>query len=139
MRIISTILLSLFLITSTTFAEYKETILAINFPFNGNALFTDSNDSDKTNGATAQELVNKFDENLNGGLRSIAQFLKHVGIAVAFCTLAYMAVCIIISPPDKKAELKSAFTPYLVGLLLIIAGVPIAIFIINKFIEIFTS
>ncbi len=125
-RIITSLFLSLFLITSTAFAAWD-------LPFNGNALFGKSNEGN----LTASELVEKLDEGIGPGLTSILALLKNVGLVICVCALAFMGIQLIIAPPDKKAQLKAGVTPYLVGLLLLIAGVPIAIYIINIFIKVF--
>ena len=39
----------------------------------------------------------------------------------------------MLAGPSKKADVKEAFVPYLIGLLLVIVGVPIAIKVIGFF------
>ena len=124
-RAIFTILLSLALITSVS--------LAWSLPFNGNAIFKKAN----TESLTASGLVDDIDGGIGDGLVSILALLKNVGLAIAICALFYMAVQIILAPPERKAQLKAGTTPYFLGLLLLIAGVPIAITIINIFIDVF--
>jgi len=126
-RAIFTILLSLSLITSTTWAWDWS------LPFNGNAIFKKANDET----LTASGLVEDIDDGIGDGLVSILALLKNVGLAIGVCALTYMAVQIILSPPERKAQLKEGATPYFLGLLLLIAGVPIAITIINIFIGVF--
>ena len=126
-RAIFSILLSLFLITSNALAS------SWSLPFNGNAIFKKANDGE----LTASGLVDDIDDGIGDGLVSILALLKNVGLAIAVCALAYMAVQIILTPPERKAQLKAGITPYFLGLLLLIAGVPIAITIINIFIGVF--
>ena len=125
-RIIFSIFLSLFLITNTALADWQ-------LPFNGEALFQKSIEGN----LTAAGLIDKVDEGIGPGLTSILALIKNVGLVICVCALAYMGIQFIIAPPQKKAELKSGVTPYLVGLLLLVAGVPIAIYIINIFIKVF--
>ena len=109
-RIIFTILFSLLLITSTTFAA--------TLPINGDAIFTKANSIE---GITATGLIQDIDEGIGeGGLVSLLTILKSIGLTVAVCVLPYMAVQIILAPPERKAQLKDGITPYLLGLLLLI-------------------
>lgn len=127
-RIIASLFFSLLLITNVALAADTQIL-----PFNGEGLFSHSNDST----LRAADLISDIDEGIAPGLTSLLALIKNVGLVICVCALAYMGVQFIIAPPQKKAELKSGFTPYLVGLLLLIAGVPIAINIINIFISIF--
>lgn len=88
------------------------------------------------NGGPSAELVEQVDKGLKDGLPPILEMLWMVGAGVAFCVLMYMGIQFVIAPPAKKAELKAGITPYLIGLLLLVAGVPIATIIINIFIQI---
>lgn len=126
-RIITSLFLSLLLITNVALAA------SWTLPFNAEALFRNNNEGS----LRASDLISDIDEGIAPGLTSILALIKNVGLAICVCALGYMGVQFIIAPPQKKAELKSGFTPYLVGLLLLVAGVPIAISIINIFIRIF--
>lgn len=124
-RAIFTILLSLSLITSTALAD--------DLPFNGNNLFTNINTGD----VTASWLVSEVDSGMGSGVKSLLSVLYAFGLMACIGVFAYMAVQVIISPPEKKAQIKAGLTPYFIGLLLLVAGVPIAITIINIFVDIF--
>lgn len=128
-RIIASIFLSLFLIVNTAFAA------DLKLPFNGDAMFQDMNNSEKL---PVTKLITAIDTAISPGLSAILGLLKIAGLAIAVCVPAYMGIQFIIAPPQKKAELKSGLIPYFIGLLLLIAGVPIAIYIIIYiFIKIF--
>ena len=124
-RAIFTILLSLSLITTTTLAD--------SLPFNGNNLFTHINDGK----VKASWLVEAVDNGMGSGVKSLLSVLYAFGLMACVSVFAYMAVQVIISPPEKKAQIKAGLTPYFIGLLLLVAGVPIAITIINIFVKIF--
>ena len=70
-------------------------------------------------------------------LSGILLLVYKVGYGVAVIILFYIAIQMIIAPAQKKAEVKAALTPYLIGLLLLVAGVPIATMIIKIFTETF--
>ena len=125
-RAIFTILLSLSLITSTA--------LAVDLEFNGNNLFTNINQHPKVK---AQYLVKGIDDAVGPGVKNLLSILYGIGLVVCVSVFAYMAVQVIISPPEKKAQIKAGLAPYFIGLLLLVAGVPIAIAIINIFVKIF--
>jgi len=127
-RLILPILLSLFLINSTTFSE------AESIPFNGNGLFAKAKDDARFNAAV---MVTQVDSTIGPGLTSILGLLYTVGLAVSVCVVGYMAIQIMIAPPEQKAQLKAGAAPYFIGLLLLVAGVPIATIIINIFTRIF--
>ena len=82
-------------------------------------------------------LVDKMDDSIGPGLVSILQLLYQIGIIVAICVLVFMGIKILIASPQQKAQLKAGLLPYFTGLLLFIAGVPIAILIINIILSIF--
>ena len=124
-RAIFTILLSLSLITSVSFAA--------SLPFNGNNLLANINDEK----VTAGWLVGRMDAGVGPGIKSLLSVLYAFGLVACVGVFAYMAVQVIISPPEKKAQIKAGLTPYFIGLLLLVAGVPIAIAIINIFVDIF--
>ena len=81
------------------------------------------------------ELVDKMDESLGGGLVSILALLYKIGVLVAVCIFAFMGVQFVIASPQQKAQLKASLFPYFIGLLLFVAGVPIATAIINIFLQ----
>jgi len=84
------------------------------------------------------ELVDKMDSSEVGqALSGILLLVYKVGYGAAVVVLLYIAIQMIIAPAQKKAEVKAALTPYLIGLLLLVAGVPIATMIIKIFTETF--
>jgi len=84
------------------------------------------------------ELVDKMDSSEVGqALSGILLLVYKVGYGAAVVVLLYIAIQMIIAPAQKKAEVKAALTPYLIGLLLLVAGVPIATMIIKMFTTIF--
>ncbi len=87
--------------------------------------------------ANTSVLVEKMDESIGPGLVSILQLLYQIGVIVAICVLVFMGIKILIASPQQKAQLKAGLIPYFIGLLLFIAGVPIAILIINIILSIF--
>ena len=117
MRLIVSCFVSLMLLVNTCFAK-------ISLP-NANNLF---NNSDKS-------FINTLDTSLGPGLNTILLAVYKVGYAVAIIATVIIAIKLLLTTPAKKAEVKAAIMPYLIGLLLLIAGVPIAI----KVIEIYTG
>ena len=81
------------------------------------------------------DVVEAVDGSIGTGLISILQFLYQAGLLIAVCVFAFMGVQFVIASPQQKAQLKASLLPYFVGLLLFVAGVPIAIFIINIFLQ----
>ena len=79
-------------------------------------------------------LINRFDAGLGPGFKAILLMLYKVGYGVALVVTAILAIKLILTSPSKKAEVKASILPYLIGLLLLVAGVPIAI----KVMEIYT-
>ena len=125
MRIIFSIIFSLILLFNTTFADEP-----FNLPFNGND-FIEAGRSD------VGEYVDAVDKGLGKGLVSILALLYQVGDVIAVCIFILFGIKYLIATPQKKADLKASMYPYFVGLLLYIVGVPIAISIINIFINVF--
>lgn len=80
-------------------------------------------------------VVDNMDKSIGGGLVSILQLLYQIGLLVAVCVFAFMGVQFIIASPQQKAQLKASLYPYFIGLLLYVAGVPIATIIINIFMQ----
>lgn len=124
MRAIFSFIFSLFLLFNTAFAD--DFII----PFSGVPFIESGLESDL-------KLIDKVDTSLNSGLLSILGVLYAFGDVVAVSLLAYIGVKILISSPQQKAQLKAGLVPYVVGLLFYIAGVPIAVLIINIIIKIF--
>lgn len=92
---------------------------------NANNLFEGSND----------RFIEVIDSSDAGqGLNAILLLLYKVGYGVAIIVTMILAIKLIITSPSKKADVKAGVAPYLIGLLLLIVGVPIAI----KIIELFT-
>lgn len=83
-------------------------------------------------------IINDVDNSEVGqALSGILLLLYKVGYGIAVIILFYLAIQLIIAPAQKKAEVKAALTPYFIGLLLLVAGVPIATMIIKMFISVF--
>ena len=74
---------------------------------------------------------------VGSGLSGILLLIYKVGYGAAVVILFYLAIQLMLAPAQKKGEVKAAFTPYILGLLLLVAGVPIATMIIKMFITIF--
>jgi len=89
------------------------------------------------NAITTSSMISKVDTALNSGLTSILTLLYEAGLVVAVCVFAFLSVQVLIASPQQKANLKASLYPYFIGLLLYIAGVPIAILIINIIISFF--
>ena len=121
-RTITSILFSLILLFNTSFAVSK-------IPNAGNFIQAGKNGS----GLNTATLVQKMDESIGPGLVSILQLLYQIGTMIAVCVFAFMGVQFLISSPQQKAQIKASLLPYFIGLLFFVAGVPIAIFIINIF------
>ena len=84
------------------------------------------------------DIVNAVDSSdVGASLSGILLLVYKVGYAVAVIALFYFAIQLMIAPAQKKSEVKSALTPYIIGLLLLVAGVPIATMIIRMFLKIF--
>lgn len=129
MRIIVAIMLACSLMMNNTFA--------FDLIPNANNFLRLGYDSDASNGLSTPNLVNSFDNALGIGLLTILQLLYKVGAAVAVCVLAFMGVKIVLASPQQKAQLKASLFPYFVGLILLIAGVPLAILIIELIMQVF--
>lgn len=95
----------------------------------------DENGNHKDLPLNTPELVDKMDQSLGNGLVSILALLYKIGVLVAVCIFAFMGVQFVIASPQQKAQLKASLFPYFIGLLLFVAGVPIATAIINIFLQ----
>ena len=126
MRVIFSIIFSLILLFNTTFAADEP----FKLPFDGTAFI-------RAGSGDVDEYVNAIDEGLGNGLVSILALLYQIGDVIAICVFIFFGIKYLIATPQKKADLKASMYPYFVGLLLYIAGVPIAILIINIFINVF--
>ena len=124
-HIILSFLVTTSLLFSTSFAD--------ELPNAGNFILAGKNGG-KINTAA---LVDKMDDSIGPGLVSILQLLYQIGAIVAICVLVFMGIKVLIASPQQKAQLKAGLFPYFTGLLLFIAGVPIAILIINIILSIF--
>lgn len=91
----------------------------------------------KSGGSMTSSFIDSLDSALGVGLVSILTLLYQIGDIVAICVMVFFGIQVLIASPQKKAQLKSSLYPYFIGLLLYIAGVPIAVFIINIIITIF--
>ncbi len=119
MRLIVSCLISLTLLFNMSFAN-------IEFP-NANNLFVNAN----------QGFVDTLDSKLGGGLNAILLAVYKVGYTLAVIATLVIAIKLILTTPAKKAEVKAALMPYLIGLLLLIAGVSIAIKVIEMYTKLF--
>ena len=117
----------------TTYANGNPLPNAGNFIAAGRPI--DENGNHRDLPLNTPELVDKMDESLGGGLVSILALLYKVGVLVAVCVFAFMGVKFVIASPQQKAQLKASLFPYFIGLLLFVAGVPIATAIINIFLQ----
>ena len=139
MRIIFSIIFSLILLFSTTFAADQP----FELPFDGTAFIeAGKNDileekPDGTKITAVESYVDAIDEGLGNGLVKILSLLYQIGDIIAICIFIFFGLKYLVATPQKKADLKASMYPYFVGLLLYIAGVPIAISIINIFINVF--
>lgn len=125
MRIVFSVILCLTLFLNTAFA-------APSLPNAGNLI-----QAGRSGKLTTSELVGAIDENISGGLVTILQLLYKAGLGIAVCIFIFICIKVLITSPQQKAQLKASLYPYFIGLLLFIAGVPIAIFIINIFTKFF--
>lgn len=89
-------------------------------------------------GINTGTMISSVDTALSGGLTAILVLLYNIGLLVAVCVFSAMGILVLLANPYKKAELKASLYPYFIGLLLYIAGVPIAILIINIIISLFS-
>lgn len=105
-------LISLFLIFNVSFASFP----------NAENLFRGAN----------SDFVTKIDSNMGDGLKAILLLVYKIGYALAVSILLVIAIKLILATPAKKAEMKEGLLPYLIGLLLLIAGVPLAIMVIEN-------
>ena len=122
MRFIFSIIFSLILLFNTTFA-------ADELP-NG-TYFIEAGHGE------VDEYVDAIDKGLGDGLVKILELLYQIGDVIAICVFIFFGIKYLVATPQKKADLKASMYPYFVGLLLYIVGVPIAITIINIFINVF--
>lgn len=98
---------------------------------NANAFIASQSDSQV-------DIIDDIDNSQVGQVLSgILLLIYKVGYGVAVAVLFCIAIKLMVAPPQKKAEAKAALTPYILGLLLLVAGVPIATMIIKMFITIF--
>ena len=86
---------------------------------------------------STSKLIDKMDESLGGGLVGILKLLYSVGLVVGLGVFIYFGILLLITSPQRKAQLKASLAPYFVGLLLFAAGVPIAVLIIEILISFF--
>jgi len=87
------------------------------------------------NNLTTQHVVNAMDQGIGFGFSDMLKLLYQIGTLIAVCVFAFMGVKFFIASPQQKAQLKESLVGFFVGLLFFVAGVPIAILIINIFIQ----
>jgi len=126
MRVVFSFIFSFILLLNTSFA----------FEFPNANIFIKAG-TDPNNKLNTGSLIEALDQSLGNGLVGILKLLYNVGLVVSMGVLLFMGIQILLANPQKKAQLKASLTPYFVGLLLFVAGVPIAMLIINIFITIF--
>jgi len=126
MRIVFLFILSFALTLNSAFA-------ADPIPNAGNFILAGKNKG----GLETSTLVKAIDTGLSGGLVTILKVLYNIGGVVALCVFLVMAIQLLTASPQRKGQLKESMMPYFTGLLLFVAGVPIAILIINIIITIF--
>lgn len=79
--------------------------------------------------------IDTVDTSIGPGLNTILLAVYKVGYAIAVVATVVIAIKLLLTTPAKKAEVKSALMPYLIGLLLLVAGATLA----TKVIEILTT
>lgn len=117
MKLIVSCLISLTLLFNMSFAN-------IMLP-NANNLFTNSDEG--------VDFIDTMDTSMGPGLNAILLLLYKVGCAIAVIATGVIAIKLLLAGPAQKAEIKAAILPYLIGLLLLIAGVRIAIKVIEAY------
>lgn len=128
MKLIVSCFISLTLLFNLSFAN-------ITLPDANNLFRQSTTDNFVTQSTT--DFVTLIDENMGGGLNAILLLVYKIGIAIAIIATVVLAMKLMLTNPAKKAEVKAAILPYLIGLLLLIAGVRIAITIIEVYTELF--
>lgn len=116
MKLIVSCLISLTLLFNMSFADVSTNI-------NGNNLFIGSD----------SRLLKALDIGMVAGMQALLQMLYKIGYCLAIIVTIALAFKLLLTSPAKKAEVKAAILPYLIGLLLLIAGVPIAIKVIEAY------
>ena len=94
------------------------------FP-NANNLFRDQNTT----------FIDTVDISIGSGLNTILLAVYKIGYTIAVVATMVLAMKLLLTTPAKKAAVKTALMPYFIGLLLLVAGVPIA----TKVIQIYTQ
>lgn len=126
MRLIVSCFISLILLFNVGLAVDPSSPPKIALP-NANSLFEDIN----------PEFIEEIDRSLGSGLNALLLFLYNIGYGIALIVTIVIAIKLMLTQPSKKAEVKEALMPYLLGLLFLVAGVPIAIKVIELFTKIF--
>ena len=121
MRLIVSCLVSLTLLFNMSFAGGASNAI------NGNNLFIGSNSKD------SDKLLESLDSGMVTGMQQLLLMLYKIGYCLAIIVTIALAIKLLLTSPAKKAEVKAAVLPYLIGLLLLIAGVPIAIKVIEAY------
>lgn len=122
MKLIVSCFISLMLIFNIGLAAPSVTLPDANNLFKENALDDD--------------FIRSID-NMSTGLSALLTLVLQVGYGVAIVVTGIFAVKILLASPAKKAEVKASLTPYFLGLLLLIAGVTIAVKVIEIYTQIF--
>ena len=116
MRLIVSCLVSLTLLFNMSFAAIT-----------GNNLIKDSDSG----------LLESLESGMLVGMQQLLLMLYKIGYCLAIIVTIVLAIKLLLTSPAKKAEVKAAVLPYLIGLLLLIAGVPIAIKVIEMYTKLF--
>ena len=105
-------------------AEYfdSRTAPALKLP-NANNLFNGQDNA----------FINSIDTSMGTGLSQILLLVLKVGYAVAIAVTLILAIKLMLTSPAKKAEAKAAALPYIIGLLLVVAGVKLATIVIEAY------
>ncbi len=132
MRNFFSIIFSLILL----FNIFTTDVYAFSLPFNGDNFIKAGSRTEEAKNET-KALIDSVDEGLGKGLEAILVILYQIGDIIAICIFIFFGIRYVVATPQKKADLKASMYPYFIGLLLYIVGVPIAITIINIFINVF--
>ena len=138
MRLIVSCFISIMLVFSTSYASVGNPVSgtnhgqvemsgsytrpALRLP-NANNLFANQDDA----------FINSIDTSMGTGLSQILLLVLKVGYAVAIAVTLILAIKLMLTSPAKKAEAKAAALSYIIGLLLVVAGVKLATIVIEAY------
>lgn len=78
-------------------------------------------------------LLEALDTGMGPGMKALLLMVYKIGYCLAIIVTVVLAIKLLLTDSRRKAEVKAAILPYLIGLLLLIAGVPIAIKVIEAY------